>query len=100
MDKGLIFEDFFIQRNDALDNVAHNLAQLMLSADGVLPDEKAFPWNMEIICTILDHVEAVLNEKGYCTCWPYHGDDDTPCYILGECRHKDCRFKRRFLKNE
>lgn len=94
MDKRQRFEDFLAERNDELDNAAYGLAQQMLSANGVLPSEDEFPWNMEIIGAILDAAEDVLNEKGYHPCWPYHENEDTPCYVLEDCKHKDCPLKK------
>lgn len=94
MDKGQRFEDFLVERNDALENTAHGLAQLMLSTNGALPDEDEFPWSMEIIGAILEDTAATLKEKGYHTCWPYYENDDTPCYVLDDCKHKDCPLKK------
>lgn len=94
MGKEQSFEDILVERNDALDNAAHGLALLMLSANGTSPNEGEFPWNMEIIGAILDAAGAVLKEKGYDVCWPYYENDDTPCYVLDDCKHKDCPLKK------
>lgn len=80
-------------RNDELDNAAHGLAQLMLSVNGTPPDESEFPWSMEIIGAILEDTAAVLKEKGYHICLPYYENDDTPCYTLDDCKHKECPLK-------
>jgi len=94
MDKGQRFEDFLMKRSDELDNAAHGLAQLVLSANGAIPAEDEFPWSMEIIGSILEGVATTLKEKGYSICWPYYEDDGAPCYVLDDCKHKDCPLKK------
>lgn len=94
MDKRQNFENFLTERNDELDNAAHALAVLMLSAKDTPPTENEFPWNMEIIGDILESTVDILAEHGHHACWPYHGDDDTPCYALDDCKHNHCPFKQ------
>ena len=95
MDKAQRFEDFLVERNDAIDNAAYFLALTMLYEGGKFPEGDEFPWSMEIIGAILESTTKVLEEHGHHACWPYHGnDDDTPCYVLDDCKHKDCPLKR------
>lgn len=94
MGKEQDFEDFLVERNDELDNAAHGLALLMLSANGTPLAEDEFPWNMEIIGDILESTAGILKEKEHHICWPYHGDDNTPCYALDDCKHKCCPFRQ------
>lgn len=88
------FDDFLCERNDVVDNAAHDLALAMLSANGTAPDEAAFPWSMEIIGAILESTMSILDEHGYHACWPYHENDEIPCHSLDKCKNKDCPFKR------
>ncbi|WP_313529273.1 hypothetical protein [Anaerotignum sp.] len=94
MSKKHTFKDFLIEHNDELDNAAHELALMMLSTDGMSPSKEELPWTMEIIGSILEHTGSILKSKGYHICWPYYGDDDTPCYVLHDCNHKNCPFKQ------
>lgn len=92
MGKRQRFEAFLIERNDELDNITHELALLMLSANGVPLSESDFPWNMEIISAILESTKITLEDHGYLTCWPYN-ENDTPCFDTDSCRYESCPFK-------
>lgn len=92
MDKRQNFADFLIRRNDELDNAAHELAMLMLSANGTPLEDDQFPWNMEIIGAILESAKSILEEHGYPTCWPYH-ENETPCKDTDGCKYENCPLK-------
>lgn len=86
------FNDFLTERNDGLDNAAYGLALKMLSLDNQADSATAFPWNMEIIGSILESTEKILEAHGFAVCWPYH-EDDVPCYQTSACNKKDCLLK-------
>lgn len=92
MDKRQSFEDFLVERNDELDNAAHELALLMLSANSTPLEGSEFPWNMEIIGAILESIKSILEERGYLTCWPYH-ENETPCMDTDSCKYEHCPLK-------
>ena len=94
MDKVQGFESFLIERNDALDNAAHELALSLLITKDMPPNEDAFLWSMEIIGAILESTAAILKEHGHHTCWPYYGDNEMPCYALDDCKHQCCPLKQ------
>lgn len=86
------FEDFLIERNDELDNAAYELTLNMLCLDSRHDNERKFPWNMEIIGSILEHTQQLLEAHGYPACWPYH-ENDMPCYQTASCKKEGCLMK-------
>lgn len=92
MNKRQNFEDFLVARNDVLDNAAHELAMLMLSANGTPLEDDQFPWDMEIIGAILESIKSILEEEGYQICWPHH-ENTEPCIDTDSCKYEGCPLK-------
>lgn len=86
------FDDFLVERNDELDNAAYELALKMLGLENLSDNETKFPWNMEIICAMLERTQSILEEHGYAVCWPYH-EEDVPCYQTATCKKAGCLLK-------
>ena len=86
------FEDFLTERNDAIDNASYALAVTLLRLNPSLADEEILPWDMEIIGSINESVQRILEEHGHPVCWPYH-EDAIPCYQTTACEKTDCLLK-------
>lgn len=86
------FNDFLVERNDAIDNAAYGLALEMLHLRDKPDSETAFPWNMEIIGAILESTQGVLASYGYAACWPFR-EEDVPCFQTASCAKNNCPLK-------
>lgn len=86
------FDAFLVERNDAIDNAAYGLALEMLHLRGKPDSEMAFPWNMEIIGTILESTQGILESHGYAVCWPFR-EEDEPCCQTASCAKTNCLLK-------
>lgn len=72
------------ERHDAIDNSVYNALCAMLGLEpGSESTEKEFPWNMEHIGEVADHIEEYLKEKGFKPCRPFY-EDEVPCYQTSE----------------
>ena len=81
------FTDFLLERNDAITNAAYQLAVELVCAHNVVE------WDMSVISDIISSVEKILISNEYDVCYPYYGDDETPCPNVGDCCNPNCQFK-------
>lgn len=76
------FDDFLVERNDELYEIA---ADLMAK----ITNYKTQMWDISVIAPIVEAAEEVASDA----CYPFFGDNETPCYLTGECRREECLFK-------
>jgi len=86
------FENFLIEKGDAIDSAAYQLAIALLMTRHQDNPEEILPWNMEILGEIIAYMESVLKKRGYIPCYPYH-EDDIMCPETDSCSKPDCPFK-------
>lgn len=84
-------EDFFIAKNDRLDNIAYDLACNLASPN---LESVKLEWDMSVICDILDAAEEILKRHSIQCCYPYYAENEVPCPLSGECTHPDCILKK------
>lgn len=76
------FDDFLVERNDEIYELA---ADLLAKLSG-----KMHLYDIAQIAPVVDAAESVLSDA----CYPFFGEDETPCYLTGECKREDCLFKK------
>lgn len=86
MNKKEMFENYLCERGDEIENEMFNFIKLFSLSN---PE-----WDINMIRTCIDAVQNALEDKGVYVCNPYHGENDTPCFSLSECKHPECNFKR------
>ena len=90
------FEDYMTARNDIVDNAVYNL---ILTITG--KTETELPWDMNIICDVIDPIEEILYRKGIYMCRPSYiigpedYDEEHTCYKDHghDCLYEKCPYK-------
>lgn len=86
------FEGFLIERNDKLEQTAHELLWHMTHPNAE-PSEANGDYklyDMAQIGPLLDAAEEVLENAGINTCRPYYVENEVPCYLSGTCSFTPC----------
>lgn len=89
------FEDFLIARNDELEQTAYALLWHM-THPGAEISEMGATWtdfDMAQIGPLLANAEDVLSQSGFPACHPYCGEDETPCFLTGDCKFSPCPMR-------
>lgn len=87
------FESFWVERNDEVENVAHQFLLLLRQAETVDDTEKVLPWNMELIGKLVEDAVSILRDASYSSCWPYN-EDNVPCFQTDSCQNPNCPFRQ------
>lgn len=93
------FEEYLERKNDRIDNAAYELACAILDKNHNGSDnETVLPWNMEVIGSIVDLAEKLLEQMKLPACHPYHcyndSEEEIPCFESADCTNADCPFKK------
>ena len=86
------FEGFLIERNDKLEQTAHELLWHMTHPNRE-PSEAAGDYklyDMAQLGPLLDVAEELLESARINTCRPYHVEGEVPCYLSGSCSFTPC----------
>lgn len=89
------FEEYLVWKNDEIDNAAYALSVALLRTDPKKTVQEILPWDMELLASITEATMKVLLKRGKEVCWPYYGENETPCLFSGDCIMQHC-----YLKNE
>ena len=86
------FDGFLIDRNDKLEQIAHDLLWHMTHPDKEAPEtnEDYKLYDMAQIGPLLDAAEEILDNAGISTCRPYYVENEEPCYLSGTCSFTPC----------
>lgn len=76
------FDDFLVERNSEIYELAADLLRKLEDNERIYEIDKIAP--------VVDAAESVLSDA----CYPFFGEDETPCYLTGECKREDCLFKK------
>lgn len=76
------FDDFLVERNDEIYELAADLLRKLEDNERIYEIDKIAP--------VVDAAESVLSDA----CYPFFDEDETPCYLTGECKREDCLFKK------
>ncbi len=90
------FEDFMIERNDELEQAAYALLWHMihLGADASEMSEIWTDVDMAQIGPLLADAEDILSQVGIPVCHPHYGEDETPCFLTGDCKFSSCPMRQ------
>ena len=75
------FDDFLVERNGEIYELAADLLRKLECSGRIYEIDKIAP--------VVEVAESVLSDA----CYPFFGDNETPCYLTGECKREDCLFK-------
>lgn len=92
----LNFENYLCSQNETIYGCAYWLLCAMAEpeADPFESRDEIIPWDVGMIVEVVETAEAVLEKHGIHPCYPFHGDDDKPCYLGNECQKPNCPMKR------
>ena len=89
------FERFLIARDDELEQTAYTLLWHMLNPGADIKNV-IYAWgefDMAQIGPLLESAEDILSQSGIPVCHPYYGENETPCYLTGDCEFSACPMK-------
>lgn len=89
------FEDYLCEQGNRVTNAAHDL----ICALTAKPDHE---WDTSLIGAVIDQAIDVIEGpgRGEETCYPFHSDGNTVCYMTDECGNPDCPFKEKENTND
>ena len=81
------FDDLLCERTDAIYDAVHALLEAVTG--------KKQPHDMYYLGELADIAEAHWGNMGFYTCFPgYVGEEETPCYLAGDCDNPGCPMKK------